>query len=140
MNVGAKIGLCHDFSKAKAGFFHCQEVANVKKHIHEVLNLTFAKFCKNLILPPLVAKIEVKKPTGGEGEGGGTHSRARCAPFFSGKKLIKRTLRHLGMVKKPRCYLSLSPTRGSRIRENQEKKRKSKEPQHSPRAARGERA
>lgn len=80
-NVGAKIKRNFSVAKLSPIFFVCQGLANVNFGDVYLLNLTFAKFCKNLALQGRVyiLRWEMTKLRGDVEKG--THRARECVPF-----------------------------------------------------------
>lgn len=80
-NVGAKIKRIFCDSKLSPHFFICQGLANVNFGDVYLLNLTFAKFCKNLAMPSedSILRWEKTKLRGDVEKG--THRARECVPF-----------------------------------------------------------
>lgn len=80
-NVGAKIKRNFCVAKLSPHFFVCQGLANVNFGDVYLLNLTFAKFCKNLALTSrgCILRWETTCLQGGMRKG--THNARECVPF-----------------------------------------------------------
>ena len=80
-NVGAKIKRKFCVAKLSPYFFVCQGLANVNFGDVYLLNLTFAKFCKNLALQgrDYILRWETTCLQGGMRIG--AHNARECVPF-----------------------------------------------------------